>query len=698
MTKWIIAVGLVCVSATAYIFWQSTQGSREGNGDSLLEYVPADTIYYLGGKSTAEFTEFFNAIPMNSSLPSQSAQFDTIMQSLNAGNSKPGKFFMHLIEAANNLENGSIGTFMQWLGVAKTGAFAIYSHGIAPVVRFELSSPAALLKLIDDAVAVSDWQYQEEIIDTNRIRLWQLTDADEAVTLYFVISTNDHTATLTFISSVDDDATKWERLGLTKPQNSIVTSKELESLKNTYGFNDFFNGFIHFERIANGFINPEQNAFGRQLQQYLPEEAKNKINQSLTTECRKDFASLAAGMPRAIFGYEDIQLSGNTMDMAVNTILEIKNPAVNLELNKIRGHIPAHALSASDKIAHFGAGINSEQLTPALTSLWALFVNADFSCEKLQQQQDLARKSNPAMLGMFLAMAQGVKGMGFSLYDISWGQGGLTPETVSALISVSAEDPQTLAGMTAMVPMLAGIQIPSDGSAVDIPLPMVPATISLKAAIKGKHLVVYSGDDLQAQLSALETEDLSPNGIYSFGINYRRLADLAQINLNGLGGASACMMQQEFAHILNQMPMDLSYLLDSSANGIEGKISITMDKPELSSISFPGKYTLEFLNDSCQWQASGIDEVNADGTGRYAEQDENKECEVYISEYNWTQKSDRIVISPSREAKRENCSAAFEEQELKAYDCLLLNVKADQFQCLFDAGTEEASLYRYQNI
>lgn len=695
MIKWILTIGALCVSAAAFMFWQSNQEESSDTNSSLLAFVPADTIYFLGGEGTKELTDFFRSMPMGATMPSQNAQLSTLMDIWKTNESKPGKFFTYLGNKVSRAESGSLGDLVDLIGLSDTGAFTIYSHGIAPVARFEIKSSDTILKLVDEAVAASDWQYQEEIIESTTIRLWEISKEGAEITLYFVLSTSKNTATLTFISSADNDNTKWERLGLTKPAHSLLDSKEIEALNARYGFNEYMTGFVHFERLANGFLNPEKNLFGQQFQQYLPESAKADLDAKLSAECRTDFAALASGMPRAVIGYEDMSLEDDSLHMTLNTILEISNASITQELGKMRGHIPAHALNSTGKIANFGVGLSVDQLTPALTNLWTQFVNADFSCDTLQKAQDSARQTSPAMLGMFLGMVNGVEGFGVSLFDITWGEGSTTPENVSALISISAQNPETLASMSAMIPMLAGLQIPTDGSAVDIPLPLGPTSFSVKAAIKGKHIVIYSGDKLEAQLSALKKEELTPNGIYSVGLNYRRFNELTQMNLGGMGGSAVCIAQQEFTHIFSQMPMDLSYVLDASQNGIEGKIDVTMEKSKQTTLSFGGKYSVDFLNDNCQWESTGTEEVKADNTGRYVDQDENKECDTHISEYKWEQKNDSILFTPTKELSRENCSDKLKEQELLDYSCSLLNIKQSTFQCLFDAGTPDAALYRY---
>ncbi len=699
MNKWIVIVAAFAISGAAFIQWQTTHKSPVPQDDSLLAYIPADTVYYLGGQTTEEIADFFKGYPLSTSTPSQKAQMMTLVDSWKAGESPKQKFFKALVTKIINIENNTVNRLTTRLGISQTGPFALYSHGIAPVARIKLTSPNALATLVDEAVAESGWQFQEEIINDTTIRLWELTQPGETVTVYFVISTTNDSATFTFISSVDDDATKWERLGLTKPINSLETSQEVANIEASYSFNHMFTGFVHFERLTQAFLNPQTNSFGKQLQQYLPEKEKVKMNESLTAECRQDYAALAAGAPRFVLGYENIAIQNNRAEMSLNTIFEIKNASINQELIKVRGHIPSHALTTENKIAYLGMGISLDQLTPVLTNLWTQFVNATFTCDKLVQAQDQARKGNPSMLAMFMGMVQGIEGFGLSIYDVSWDEASpLVPQDISALASISAKNPQTLAGMTNMLPMLAGIQIPSDGTSVDIPLPMVPPSISVKAAIKGQQLVLYTGDNLGSTLSTLEQEDLTANGVYSFGVDYRQLSALAALNVGGLGGQQGCITQQELLHMFSQTPMDASYLADNTTNGLEGKISISMDRISETKLNLPGKYKLEYLNEACQWEFTGTEEILSDNTGSYVEQDENQNCNVFMSEYSWEQKPDHIQITPSKEASRETCDEELVEQELLPYSCSLMNVQDGGFQCVFDAGTADAALYRYTRL
>ena len=699
MKKWILVVGLALVGVAAAVTWKTQFDTRSSDSNDLLAYVPADTVYFFGGESSQELADFFGELPSNiGSTPTQAAQLDALLNSWDTSNSAPGKFFKFLVDKTRQPQYQTINALLDSFGVSFVGPYALYSHGIAPVLRVQIKSKSTFDGVINEAIADSGWIPQTQTVEEKTIRLWEISSHDAAVQLYFVISSGNDDLTVTLVSSNDDDATKWERLGLTKPANDITTTEEIAQLQQRYNFTDAMTGFIHFERIATAFLHPEKNTFGQQLQLYLPEDVKADMNQRLTPACRKDFATLAAAMPRFVVGYDTLDVKNKHLSAHLNSVWEINNSQVTQELKSIRGHIPQHALDASDKIAYFGVGLSFDKLTPALTNLWNLFVNADYSCEQLIQAQTQARETNPAMLAMFLGMTQGIEGLGLSIYDIEWPTGEaatLSPNRVSALLSISAQNPQTVAGLTAMLPMLGGIQIPADGSAVTLALPMVPPSITVKAAIKGKHLAVYTDDALAPQLAALENETLAANGLYSFGVNYRRFEAFTKLNIGGFAGAQSCIAQHEFAHMFASMPMDINYLSDASDHGMEARIGFSIDPHQSTQLSLPGSYQLEFLNDQCEWEKAGVESIQENGSGGYIEQDEAAQCALYELEYQWVQQIDRINLTTTKELLRDTCADEPELHEPSEYSCFLLNVTADQFQCLYDPGTPDAALYRY---
>ncbi|MGL5665775.1 MAG: hypothetical protein ACRDD9_06575, partial [Shewanella sp.] len=75
-------------------------------------------------------------------------------------------------------------------------------------------------------------------------------------------------------------------------------------------------------------------------------------------------------------------------------------------------------------------------------------------------------------------------------------------------------------------PMLAELQVADNGEPTDLsPLLMLPPEMNIKPmlAIKGQHLVVYSGDKGLALANKLAGEKPSANGLYSMSADYGKM-------------------------------------------------------------------------------------------------------------------------------------------------------------------------------
>lgn len=667
-----------------------------------LAFVPADTVYYIGGHTIEAISEFMLNNAMMSSTPSQSQQLTDLFNIVgSSADSPPAKFFSHLFYKLSPSQNSNnrFTKLLNLTGLSTTGPFAFYSHGLVPVLRIELANTNTFNQLIEEAVTESGWQYQQEMLGNTKLRLWEIDD-NNSLKFYFAMATSATTLTVTLITSEDDPLQKKQRLGLVKPVKSLTDTQEIEAIKTQYAFSNDFVGFFNFERLAQGLLNPETNAFGQQLLRYMPEASKAEFKANLPENCRHDYANLAANMPRMVFGYENLSLTNHTLHMSMSATLEINNAFINTELAKLRGHIPVHAMSAVDKLIHLGLGINIDNLSSVLTAMWTRFLEASFTCEPLVEAQEKARLTDPAMIDIFLGMAKGIRGLGLSIYDIKWQAEEKIPSDLSAIISLTTENPKALLALTAMVPFLADLQIPTDGSVIDIKLPLIPPNLAIKAAVKGQNIVIYSGNNIEHHVANLATEDTSANGLVSMGFNYRKLVELAKINIGTLSAIpNSCIFQQEMLHLFKTMPMDNTFLLDVTKAGIQNKMLGSMDKVPSVDFNIVGNYQLETLNDHCQWESAGIETINKDGTGQYIEKDIAKRCIIFSSTYTWQHTGNQLIMQPTeKDQSREFCSQALEKTERKQYHCYLMNIDDNSFQCLFDTGTEEATLFRYQPI
>ena len=702
MKKWIPVIALFVICTGIFAWRADWLNSESSDANNLLAYVPADTIFYMGGSSADKMAEFMEGYPFMPSSPSQSVMWDGILHTADQDNSPKARFVAYLISEYKKFSDGTLGGFTKFTGLSYTGAYAIYSDGMIPVMRMHVADSDILNTLIENAVVNSEWQYTWEDIGGVKARLWPLTAEGEDLSVYLAVTNHENSAVITFVTSRDDLTAKQRRFGVIKPNESLANSSDITELKKRYNYSDDILGFIQFEQIAQSVLAPEENSLGRDFLTYLPKEKFQEYQQKISTACRTEYGQLAAAMPRLVMGYQTLDFSNTTMTFSMHSAVELKHAPVVAELQKMQGHLPAHSTDAKNKIMAWGLAINTETLAPALTALWSQFTNASFDCEHLQSAQAKLREKNPAMLGMAMGMVNGVRGLGMSFFDVAMSEDNPLPSSLDLIVSIAAEDPVTLAAMAKMLPFLADTTLPDDGTAVSLNLPMLPANINVKAAIKGKHIVVYSGEKSMKVADTLTAEAITPNGLFSMALNYRKFGDLMNLgNLNSLtsqaGGKSACIQQYEMAHMFQNMKMDIGIVMRMEPEGVVTQYKGSMDKPVLIEPNLIGKFQVDMLDDNCQWQPSAMDEIRADSTGTYSEKSDDGACDLYASTYSWT-KTGSVVSFGSSEQIRETCSDEFPAPENEIYTCYLMNVKTDSFQCLYDPATEDVSLYRYKRM
>ena len=698
MNKWILILLLIAVGA--FGFWKVDplgMWQQEVSSD-LLEYVPADTVFYMGGRTDEATANFMSGYTLLASSPSQDVAIQELMSEFLDGDSGFSKFVEYIADGYESTD-GSYGSFTEYLGLSLAGEYAFYAHGAIPVLRTPLQNLEKFNSVVDGASQEAGWAYEEKTIGNANAKIWALGDKDEdGIEMSLVIATVDNAMIATLIADSDDEKRVLERLGQSAVSNSLAQSGELGSLMKEYSFSNDMLMFINFERLFGGLLKPESNSFGQDILRYLPEEEAASFKEKVTAECVTDYIGLAGTMPRLIGGYTQLDVKGQSMSMDYQMLLEIKNKLVTGELAKMRGHIPNYALESDDKFASFGIGFDVDKMTPALTALWTAFTNAEFSCASLVEAQEAARGSSPAMLGMATGMAQGVKGFGLSLFDFNWDTSSQMPGDVNAIASISAENPQSILSLTQMLPMVSGLEIATDGTPTKIDLPMLPPNIEVFAAVKGKHIALYTGDQGEKAANSLSSENLDPNGMYSVGFNYRKLAEFGSALDDGaFGSGKACLDQYEFLHMMNAYQMDFNVLFDISDKGMDTRVSGSIDIPKAASeLNVAGDWQVEYLNEDCKWEVVGVDKLNDSGTGEYHEQDEEGQCRLYQITYDWERKGNSVVMTGTgKENIRDTCDDAWEEEDPEEYTCHIINATGDTFQCFFDPGSEDAALYRY---
>ncbi len=705
MTKWILLIALALGGVVLWKFGPMLMGDSSPaestaamKGDPFLTHVPSDTVFYSGGRYDEAILRAIAGFYQYPLSPTQMAQFKTLLGT--SGESQPAvDFFKALAQQLSKAHAASGVDALFEAGVAKNGFSAFYAHGAVPVFRISVADPQKLMALVDAAVADSGWQYTTQTLGQATVHTWPLTEPDSPLGLQLALALETGSATLTLFSSQDDNGVRQARVAQSPIGDSMEASQQLSKIRSHYQYDDGALTLMNFLELVTGILEPDANRLGQDLARYLPENMKGQWRSELSDACKTEFKAIAATAPRLVSGTTQLSTTDKGVSMEGRMVWEMTDASIKPDLTKLRGHIPSHASDSASAIVSFGLGLNTNELVPALTALWTRFVQAPYTCESLVALQEKAKGTNPAMLQMFLGMAQGVKGVGLSIFDFSLNAITQQPERMEMLLSVAAESPATLAAMTAMLPMpeLNNIVIPSDGTAVEVSPPMMPGQ-SFKVAIKGNHLVVYTGATAEPFANALATEDLALNGLMGMGFNYRKMGDVFDVMSMGAAmGGQSCIEAEEMRHTMASLNMDISMLTDVSENGLDSAFSGSFDQPSLQRFSAGGSYQVETMNEMCVWESAGIEVWGPESKGSVTETYPGSDCVNYEMQFDWRQAGNEVIFTNSNSRTRDACDAAWEEDSnSEPYACVLMNIEEDSFQCLFDAGTEDAVIYRYK--
>lgn len=667
-------------------------GLFKKNGiDDMLDYVPADTALFVGGVADPKLLNMDADWYADTDMSAMASQLVDTLAMLNMPSD--GVLAWLIEDYLVNSAEGSLGAYKAY-GFDTKGASTLYMDGMFPVLRIAVDKPEKFHDAVAEAAAATNSALTRA---ENGIVTVPMLSADQPdFSLAYRIE--DGMLTISAVIDSDTDASKAQRLGLTKPAQALGT-EAWDTLGEDYDLDKNARGFLNLVGIVDGVLN-ENSALRQQVLQI----SGNNMPLGLLEQCGPDVRRLVSGMPRFVFGSNEIAVEGSEIDMTFTLATEIANSSVLTELTKLRGFVPDY-VTGEEAIVGVGLGLNVNELTPVLTTLWTQFTQAEFDCAPLQQAQQSAMQANPAFTAMFTGMLSGTKGLGFAAYGLQLVDQN-DPESlfVDALVSMSAEQPEAIAGLvSSFVPMLQGQAIPADGTPVKVQ--GLPFQADIYIAQKGKHLVVYSGEESKKQADLLTEVELDINGLSAMKLDYKKAGDaITQVPLMesvAEFGTGNCAEMVTLVSTLQSIDMQLVSKDDFTAEGLATKIRFSGDMSDSMAAwnSMAGEYHLEYLDeDVCEWTPVGTEILNEDGTGLYQIHSDDNACVLLETSYNWQGGVLALEQVYSSEKERESCDSEWEENELfdnggeADFVCDVVTRTKNELLCT-DQDTE--STYRY---
>lgn len=402
-----------------------------------FEEIPSNTFFFLGGAEPVpeEFTrstlEYISGAAAASDDPGQRAEF------LKA-------------EMGGSIDLEGLAE----IGLSPTPRFAVYSHGFTPMVRFSLADASKFQSFVETYSQQYGLDYEEHAHDGQKYFL--VDDGSNAIIYRF--SRAEFVAAV--VSDKDVEAFLPYFFGTKKPAQSLAAKDEFTEMAKRYGFERSIGGYVDFLRLAGvaaGNLEMEGDAARFVENGPMKPEYRDEV-------CQKEFARIAAWMPRFVMGFRTY--SDEKIDVAMGAVLD---PELANELEKARGQLPGYKSSLmGESLAVVGLGLDIGGAIQA-GSTWARQVQQEpMQCGHFREYNIYAQQI-VAMGGQAPSSISGLQGHSALLHSlrIKYNDTDGTYYEPSLATALRSQDPETLMMFASqMAPMLRSLQLKADGEPV----------------------------------------------------------------------------------------------------------------------------------------------------------------------------------------------------------------------------------------
>ncbi|MCW5211559.1 hypothetical protein VU04_01440 [Desulfobulbus sp. TB] len=556
---------------------------------TLLDVVPADTIFFSGGLQPFPLKETFQWGVDNFNIfkgLDPKTLFPDMQEEENSGNpGNPGKRMVAQLWLNYYALMLSPEAELKKWGIKEKSFITSYTVGLAPVLRISLQDVAAFENKLDELEAKAKIPHKPETLGQATYRRYALKQGT-SVDLIIGIDNKRKQAVIMLDLGVDSEQTLAIGLGQQKSEKTLADSGRVESLQKQYNLHPAWIGYIDHQQLITGLTTKEGNSVAKMLQSLAPQlQGVSALLEGLQTEgCRHDLEAIGKNWPQTVFGYTTLDLTASSSRIGSLLVFENKDKALLDSLQSLRGFIPQYAGNvvnpAEKPIVAAGIGLNVEKIAPFLTQRWTAITQKKYSCSFLKEMQENTKSQQPMALAMMTGMAPGVQGLAFSLMSLELEEkknGIPLPKSMDALISLAVKNPTVLVQtISAFFPPLAQLQLPADGTPIQLPIPF-PLPFSVMAAMNGSHLTVYTGEKSQALAQSLRSESLdTPDGLLATHVDYGKYYGLIGEALQSLDlpdaqqpEAKAVFEAMKAVRLRMQMDMDVT------DRGIEIELDMT---------------------------------------------------------------------------------------------------------------------------
>lgn len=505
-------------------------------------------------------------------------------------NSSGNEALQRFIEWAENPE----AKFAEW-GLDTNVQLSAYTVGIAPAIRVALSDAEKFQSALTGFEEEHSFSPQVSERGGQTVRLYPMDPpakpgADDSGTdsgvdsasvgtkqsepqPAIVVATGKKDVLMGILFDSSDEKMLDSLIGVTKPETSLVQSGKLKTIRKQWDYGDEMAMFIDLKNIA-GTVTGSESRSAQQLQALLSSSASADANLAMLRgePCRAEITGVAEAFPMMVSGTRSFEIKDNALKFSSHFAAVLKNTLLLDTLKLFRGVVPL-SQSGSHPMLSLGVGLTVDNLAQAVGQISQLLGGVNFQCNALRPVNQVASADlSAASMGvvMFGGLARGVRGLSVNVFDIDIdSQGSAEPiKSVDTAIAVSADDPSMLIQTLQMMPQLGMLgELPLDGSEISLnemlPIPM-PAEIELKAAVKAKNIVIYSGEKGTDFANRLGGNDLE--GFMHTTIDTNLIVSKLKSVMDMVGTD----VDEELLEMINSYPKGtISYGIDFTDQGIE---------------------------------------------------------------------------------------------------------------------------------
>ncbi len=524
MKRILIGTTVVAAAVAAGGYWYSQQPA---NSYDAMDYIPANTAVFSGQLEPFPVRTYLNSV-----ADTYKNTPDDLIEELYKSedydpDDKQMNFFMSLTKSyLESLESAD--KFIATMGIPDQVRGYVYTLGIVPVLKLEVTKPEAIWALLDKAEQESGFGHETRQLKGLSYRVYTLTEPDDTDTVELLFAHQNNFLTVTLNTTLNEPALLETAFGLTPAAQSLASVDTIDNIIKTHGFSDESVGYINHQAIIKALTNPQESLLGKHIAKLLAGQNNDSFKVLQQPECQAEFNGIAANWPRTVFGFNSLSISDTESTMDMSMVVESNNQQILSALKKLSGFIPSYVKDIDNTVFAMGVGLDVSQVAPAVNAIWNDLQQPSYQCQPLQQMQFAVSQQNPAMLGMMTGMVNGLKGISFAVLDYSLdeNQGEPSLKSLDGLISLSADDPRALFNMLApFSPDLAQVKLPENDQVVAlsslVSLPPMPG-IDAKLVMKDNHMIIFNGPEAEAVAGTLGQEALTNNGIYSISMDYSK--------------------------------------------------------------------------------------------------------------------------------------------------------------------------------